>query len=348
MKPDLRVAVLQEADFDSWSRFIVEAPGGSIYSAPGYLDALCCHTGGAFAILAAFRGETLAGGIALHVRPSRFGPWVGPRPFLYYNGIVLAPHSTRHPSEATSRELATLQVLAADVGARGFGAVTLHSMHAIADVRPFLDAGWTATPRYTYVVQLRDLAAQWERVEENLRRLVRRCQQAGVTVSESDDAEELFRLHVAAVGHHGVQPYLPREPFLSFVGAIRRLGLCRIYLARPPHGPAIAGQLVLTGPFATSHTVVAGADPEHRRSGVSAFLRWTVFEKLAAAGYLGNDLTDAALGSVTHFKAQLGGDLAPSFDLDAPRSTRFRIGSRVREALRGVRRRVRREAVSPA
>ena len=41
--------------------------------------------------------------------------------------------------------------------------------------------------------------------------------------------------------------------------------------------------------------MVAGADPEHRRSGVSAFLRWTVFEKLAAAGYLGNDLTDAAV-----------------------------------------------------
>jgi hypothetical protein len=329
---------LLEAELDSWSRFLATAPGGSIYSSPGYLGALCRHGGGSFTVVAALRGEALVGGVALHVRPSRFGPWVGPRPFLHYNGIVLAPHATRYPSERTGRDLATLAALAESIAARGLGATSLHSTPPIVDVRPFLAAGWTATPRYTYIVQLRDLPAQWERVEQNLRRLVRRCERSGVVVEDADDPGELFQLHAAAVGHHGVPPYLPRDAFCAFVAELRALGLCRVYLARLPDGRAIAGQLVLTGAFSTTHTVVAGADPAHRESGVSAFLRWRVFESLAAAGYLANDLTDATLGSVTHFKSQFGGELVSSLEIDAPRSARFRLGSLVRRGLQGLRR----------
>ena len=42
---------------------------------------------------------------------------------------------------------------------------------------------------------------------------------------------------------------------------------------------------------------------------MTAFLRWKVFEHLAAEGSVANDLTDATLGPVAHFKAQLGARL---------------------------------------
>ena len=62
-----------------------------------------------------------------------------------------------------------------------------------------------------------------------------------------------------------------------------------------------------------THTVSAAADAERQKSGSNPFLRWSVFEHLAAQGYAANDLTDASLGSVARFKSQLGGDLAMSF-----------------------------------
>jgi hypothetical protein len=76
-----------------------------------------------------------------------------------------------------------------------------------------------------------------------------------------------------------------------------------------------------------SHTVSAATDPEHRRLGAAAFLRWRAFEWLAAHGKTGNDLTDAALGSVTHFKSQLGGDLVTNFVIQSPGTIAWRAGS---------------------
>ena len=84
-----------------------------------------------------------------------------------------------------------------------------------------------------------------------------------------------------------------------------------------------AAQLVLLGPHLVSHTACAGADPEYNKQGASAFLRWSAFEALATLGYKGNDLTDATLNPVTHFKSQLGGALELSLVLQSPRSRRY-------------------------
>jgi hypothetical protein len=83
--------------------------------------------------------------------------------------------------------------------------------------------------------------------------------------------------------------------------------------------------LVLQGPLATCHAAAAATDGAHMQSGVSAFLRWKVFEALAQLGCRSLDLTDAALNPVTHFKSQLGGDLELTLQLEAPRSTAFRL-----------------------
>jgi hypothetical protein len=66
---------------------------------------------------------------------------------------------------------------------------------------------------------------------------------------------------------------------------------------------------VILGKHEVSHSVSAAADPKYLKTGATAFLRWKVFEALSALGYKANDLTDAALNSVAHFKSQLGGTL---------------------------------------
>jgi len=89
---------------------------------------------------------------------------------------------------------------------------------------------------------------------------------------------------------------------------------------------------VLLGPHAVSHTVSAGADPEFNRMGASAFLRWRSFQALAALGYKANDLTDATLNPVTHFKSQFGGALEVSLVLQSPQSPRYQWGERLTNA----------------
>jgi hypothetical protein len=350
---EIRAEVLRETAFADWSRLVAASPDGSIYSTPEYLDTLCAVGGGRFRVLAAYRGDELAGGVALYERDSAFGTYVSPRLLLYYNGLVLRRYDTKYPSERTAREIKALTALEEALSHERYGGVELRSRATVADVRPFLVSGWAVNASYSYVVGLSDLAAQWSRVEQNLRRLIERCTSQGVTAAADDDFDSFFRLHAATMDRRAVAAYLPATAFRRYFERLRGQGLCQLYHARLPDGRVIATQLVLLGAHRVSHTVSAAGDPEFNKMGAAAFLRWKVFEALGGLGYAGNDLTDAMLNPVTHFKSQLGGELQLSLVLQSPGTRRYRWGTgararywRTRETLAAELRRILRRAPS--
>jgi hypothetical protein len=322
----VRAEPLAEADFGAWARLVAESPDGSIYSLPDYLDVLCSTAGGRFRILGVRQGNELTGGVAFYERDSRYGPYVAPRRLLHYNGLVLRRYVTRYPSEQTARHLKIMAAIAEALPAHGYAWATLNCQSSIVDVRPFLAAGWSATPQYTYVVPIADPDALWSRIEQNLRRLIKRCERDGVVVSDDDDFDAFHRLHEGTMKRVGGESYLSPAAFRKYFEALRAANLCRLFHARRPDGRVLASQLVLLGPSPITHTVAAAADPEFLQMGASAFLRWKAFGILAAAGFPANDLTDASLNPVTHFKSQLGGELRLFFALDAPRKWGFRVG----------------------
>lgn len=338
MSPELRSEELAPADYPQWEALVAESPDGGIYSEPVYLEALCRAAGGHFRVLVARRGQELLGGVALYERDSRFGAYVNQRLLLYFNGLVLRRWDTRYPSIQASRDLACQTVLAEHIGRLGHGSVCLRSTPTVRDVRPFLERGWQARPSYTYVVPLTDIGAQWQRVEQNLRRLVRRCAERDrLEFCEDEDFAAFYRLHVATLGRRDVAAYLPERAFRGYFETLRAAGKARLFHARLPDGRAIASQLVLVAANRSSCTVSAASDPEFLQLGAQAFLRWRAFEALAAAGCLNNDLTDASLNPVTHFKAQLGGELAMSLVLRSPRSRRYALGTAAQRAWRRAR-----------
>jgi hypothetical protein len=332
---DIRAGELPEAEFDEWVRLVSESPEGSVYSLPRYLEILCGAAGGRFSVLGARHGDELVGGVALYACDSRHGPYVLPRRLLYYNGLVLRRYATKYPSEQTARHLKAVTAIEQELSRRGYSALTLNCRGSMVDARPFLAAGWSVTPQYTYVVPIGDRELLWSRMEQNLRRLIRRCERDGMTVGEGEDFGDFFRLHAATMDRKEQGRYLPEAQFRRYFESLRAEGLCRLFHARTPDGRVVASQLVLLGPSPVSHSVAAAADPDLVRTGVSALLRWKVFEALAALGYSWNDLTDASLNPVTHFKSQLGGDLQLFLALDAPRSWRYRLGHGAATLARG-------------
>jgi len=316
---------LAAEDWPAWERLVSESPDGSVYALPAYLDALCSAAGGNFELLGVFRGEELVGGLPLYLRNGSGGTWVGPRLLLYYLGPVLRASETRYPSQRTSRQLDVLGAMTKALAERGLDAMTFKCRHTVADVRPFLAAGWKAWPSYSYLVPLEDLELAWSRVEQNLRRLVDRCDKAGFRLVEDDAFPTFYRLHRLALERKDTEPYLPESAFEAFFHRLRSAGLCRLFHAALPDGTIAASQLVLTGPHPVSHTVCAGADPQHLATGVNAFLRWSSFVALREGGSRANDLTDAALNPTTHFKSQLGGDLVQCMVLEGPSSRRWRL-----------------------
>lgn len=338
MNERLSVVELRAEQYPEWNAFLEGAIGTSIYSSPDYLDALCQAAGGRFRVIAACRDGQIMGGVSLYERRSLFGAYVAPRLLLYYNGLVLRRFETRYPSEQTGRDIAAQDALATRIGGLGLGSINLRNLSDVTDVRPLLARGWDASPGYSYRVDLSDLAYQWSRVEQNLRRLVQRCTtREGFTFTDDSDFESLYRLHVLTLRRHGMPPYLPESAFSRYVEQLRSRRLARLFHARAPGGQSIASQLVLLGPGGTSHTVAAGGDPAYLGSGVNAFLRWRSFEALAGDGCVSNDLTDATLNSVTHFKSQLGGQLVLNLVLQSPQKFAYTLGTGTSRKLQQLR-----------
>jgi len=337
MRSPLTVHPLQESEFPAWGDLVAGSPDGSPYATAEYLDLLCTSAGGRFRILGVFRGEELVGGVPLYHPDSRAGLVIGPRLLLYYLGPVLRRYETKYPSQETARLIAALGAIAEAIEALKPAKATLKGRHTLTDVRPFIARGWSAWPSYTYLVPLDDLAGQRARIEQNLRRLIDRCAADGMLVTEDDDFHAFLRLHHLTMEHHGTEAYLPPSGFRRWFELARGSGLAHLFHARLPDGTSVAAQLVLAGAHPVTHTVSAATDPAHRRLGAAAFLRWRVFETLAARRYVANDLTDAALNPVTHFKSQLGGDLVANLVVETPESWRWRTATGLNAGYRRLR-----------
>jgi len=318
IKGQLSARYLPEESYRLWDRLVHDSPQGSIYSTPEYLDILCTVAGGRFKILGILRGDELVGGVALYETPSLFGTGVTNRLLLYYNGLVLAAGKSQYPSQRTAQELEILSLLEKTLAGAGYARLRLHNRWPLYDLRPFIAAGWEVRPTYTYIAHFENLAALWERVDKNFRRLIRRCETQGVIITDDDDFASFYRLHHQTHVRKGSPLYLPRDAFRRYVESLKAQGLCRLYHARLPEGRAAATQLVLLGGFSVTHSVCAGAEPEFQNLGTTPYLRWKVFEQLAKMGYRANDLTDAALNPVTHFKSQLGAELTMNLVVSRP------------------------------
>lgn len=317
---------LAEDEYPAWAELVAGSPDGGIYSLPAYLDALCGATGGSYGVLAAERDGRLVGGIALYRQKSAFGTWVSPRLLLYYNGIVLAPHAAKSSSQRTEWRLKTLTELERALAGLPHARLRIKTRSTLTDLRPFASRGWALWPTWSYVVDIADLSVAWSRLHKDQRRLVKRCRERGLHLTLDDDFDAFYRLHLENHQRKGAPVYLLRVAFRRFVETLQGNGLARLYHARLPDGRVAASQLVLTGPHPVTHTVCAAADGELLKLGASAFLRWSVFEDLAGAGYQANDLTDAELNPVTRFKSQLGGELVLSLEVSRPDHVAFRVG----------------------
>jgi hypothetical protein len=280
------------------------------------------------------RAGEMVGGIALFERTSRWGQYVSGRLLLYYNGFVLKAHPSKYPSEQTARDIETISALAEELHQQKYGRFEIKNRGALTDVRAVLQHGWKAWPSYSYVVKIDDLETAWSRVEQNLRRLVGRCEGEGICFTDDDDFASFYRLHEQTHNRKGTTLYLPRKSFERYFNRLKTLDLCRLYHARTGNGQVISSQLVLLGSHPISHTVSAAADAAFLKTGASAFLRWRAFEHLSKLGYSGNDLTDAQLNPVTHFKSQFGGDLEMNLVLSRPDRGAFVVERNIARAKR--------------
>ena len=208
MGSDILLRAINESEYTAWKGLLTESVQGSVYALPEYLDTLCRATGGRFSLLGVFRGDELVGGVPLYEETGPAGAFISSRLLLYYSGIVLKPLATRYPSKATSKYLEVLGMLAQMLSDSTYARIIL-THPGLIDARPFIQRGWIARPGYTYVVPISDIESVWGRIDQNLRRLINRCGESGVTLTDDNDFDSFYALHAQTHDRKGA--YLPAE-----------------------------------------------------------------------------------------------------------------------------------------
>ena len=323
---DLQIRQVEKAEYPKWRAVLAAAPEGTNYQLPEYLAALSEVTGGSSRLLGIFRGKTeLLGGIGLYLRRTRLGTAATSRLLLYYNGPFLEPAPSNFPYRRESYRRELLEALEAHLRTERLEYIRFKSREVENDYRPFIHRGWRAEPFYSYEIPLRDLESQWSRVDKNLRRLIRRGRDCGLTFTEHGDFDSFFDMHEEIHRRKNGPIYLSRTEFRYFIDTLISNDIGRLFQVSLPSGEPAASQLVLLGPHPVAHTLAAAAFEEHQHTGCNAFMRWSTCEWLSARGHTAVDLTDAHNPSVARFKGNLGSTLTMGLQVTLPAQASVRL-----------------------
>jgi hypothetical protein len=313
MQATVYTMYLNECHYSSWSDLVIKSSQGSVYALPEYLACLSQVTGGKFSILGVFDGDELVGGIPLYFQ-KHYGVWVATARFLLsYNGPIL---KDVYETEGQEKQAIWLMAIETVLRTLNCHALRIRIKEASFETDIFTATAWQARNIQTIIVDLHDLEALWARLHRNARRLIVRARSAGMVLSQDEDFDAFFASHQAVHERKNTPLYLPKQAFRDYFYQLQKHNLVRLYHARMPNGRVLASQLVVAGAHPLTHTVCAGSLDPHAPQGENAFLRWSVYERLASEGYRRHDLSGFGhSASLDRFKCQLGGDVVTNLAL---------------------------------
>jgi len=318
MTDELLVREVPTSEYGEWRRVLAAADEGSPYQLPEYLQALSVATNGDTRLLGVYRERELLGGMGLYLSRTTWGTIASSRLLLYYNGPFVTPCTSRYRFQRERHRARILRALQSHLSHAGYRRVRFKARHPQSDYRTFLEQGWTAKPIYTYVIHFGDLERAWHEMENNLRRLVRRCETNGFVVTDCGSCDAFLDMHEETSRRKDAPMYLPRQEFRHFIESLRAAGIVTLFQVSSADGTPAATQLVLHSEHPVAHTLSAGCTESAIPSGCNALLRWRVCQWLSNRGYQSLDLTDAHSTSVARFKSQLGAEVHLGLQLELP------------------------------
>ena len=308
-----------------WDAFVRESPQANPFAMSGWLHAAAESAHVSLDRWAVVKGEEWVAVLAVPHRPL-LGRTV-------YRGLPLAAYSTmlqRASSASESDRLESTRRLAETLK-RHYRLTSLLLSPTLDDVRAWQWEGWSATPRYTCVLDLVSPA----KPADSVRRHVRKCVEAGTKFETTWDLETFWVIFDETRERQGFGASLDRATFFALATKLGNAGLAWMATARTASGEPMSSQIVLSIPGTpTAFMWVAGTRGAHLSSGVSAWLMLEIAAEAARRGHHTWDLCGADYPSIARFKRELGAALQHYFQIDQPRSPieRLALGLKRRHA----------------
>ncbi len=297
---------LAGSEHEAWDAFVLRARCGTIFQQSAWVRLIAEVFGRRPRILGVRRNGLLVGGCPLYERRVLGLPFADPPVLAGYTSVLVDLPESQRAGRLTSE---TEQILAALEAAlhREFAHVRLVNDPELLDARPFLWSGWAVTPRFTYRLPPVPPDARLQQFEHNVRKKIRKAQEAGFTVHQVDGIDEVLATYAQAYRRHGTAPPVPQAILRAVVERVLAAGLGRAYVVRDAGGTSHGFQLLLLD-RAHAYALFAGADPECLREGGFSLLLSHLLDDLSATCHV-FDFMGANTPPIAAFKRSFGGTL---------------------------------------
>jgi hypothetical protein len=299
----------------TWDDWVRQSPQGTPFALRGWLASVAEVLSLDVDVwIVSAQGQWLAALPLLARR--RLGIRINPEfPLAFYRSPLYAGSlcQSTYPSSVTHEYLRLTRRLAQGL-APAYGSVSLSLPQSLLDVRPWLWEGWTASPAFTYILDLdRDL-----RFAKDVKHRFRKGNEAGYRFATAWDLDAHCHLLRSTLRRQGVGTGLGEGPYRRLSERLQGAGLAWMATAFSREGEPLATCMELGLDQGLYHWT-AGTLAGKLSAGGSQWLMVRMVEEARARGYLRWDLCGASYENVAKYKSDYGGRLEPSFTLSAPR-----------------------------
>lgn len=307
----MSVTVEEVSDGDAWNDLLARSPRASPFHRFEFLEVCADHAGATLHPFVGYRGAELIG--LFPVFEMRKGPFTAafsPPPDLKVHYLGPAPlNAGRLKRRKRDRRNRRFVEAVLDRVDREFDPryVNVRTSPAYDDERPFLRAGYDATPRYTYVLDLtRDEEDLLMAFSKDLRRAVRR-EADGFEIAEAGP-DEIERIVEAAAARHAEKgaDYNVTPSFVADVARELPDGMLHAPACRE-HGEFCGGEVSLEHDGTVYGWQSAG--DVSRSAPVYDLMYWHAFRAAKARGCESYDLLGANNPDLCTYKAKFAPDL---------------------------------------
>ena len=182
---------------------------------------------------------------------------------------------------------------------------------SLKDWQPFFWAGWQQETRYTYRLNIENLATVFENFNENTKRNIRKSAQ-NFTIESGDNFDKFLEINALTYKRQQIKNPISLQTWQSVEQVLTEKNARSIFFAKNTEGSYEAAVYVIFD-NSTAYYLAGGSTELGRSKGAMHGLLWQAIQEAAARGCRVFDFEGSMLQGVEPFFRGFGGELTPYF-----------------------------------
>lgn len=297
---------------DVIEKFIDDSPQGTIFTRPGWLEAVAP---GSWDYIILKSGDRIKAMMPT-VEVKKFYYKIFKMPPLTQSLGILFPPSESKYVHRLSEETKTMLELINLIPDFHFFSERFHP--TFTNWLPFYWKGFSQTTRYTYILKdLLDTEKIWKNMRSNIRREIRKAQKV-VNVVVKPDIDRLVEMIFKSYARQKLTPGFPTSTLIRIHEYCHPNDWDRIFFAEDASGNIHASLYLIIDPN-SAYYLIGGSDPDLRTSGAMSLLMWEAIQFSATVTKQFN-FEGSMIRPIERFFRAFGGEQVPYFEISKSKS----------------------------